>query len=103
MIVSLYQYMALAGIMFAIGLYGVLSRRSAIVMLMSLEFMANAVNVNLVALSRYLTPELMTGQIFAIFVMVVSAAEIGLGLAIVLAAYRRLGTIDVDKITLMRW
>ena len=63
--------------------------------LMSLELMANAVNINLVALSRFVTPESMTGQFFAVFVMVVAAAEIGLGLALVLALYRRTRTIEV--------
>lgn len=101
--VNLYSYLALAAIVFSIGLYGVLSRRSAVVMLMSCELMASAVNINLIALSRYLSPDKLTGQLFAAFVMVVSAAEIGLGLAIVLAIYRKVATVDVDKVTLMRW
>lgn len=101
--VNLYSYLMLSVIVFAIGLFGVLGRRNTIVMLMSLELMATAVNINLVALSRYLTPEQYTGQLFAAFVMVVSAAEVGLGLAIVLAVYRRLHTVDPDKVNLMKW
>jgi NADH:ubiquinone oxidoreductase subunit K len=100
--VNLYSYLLLAAIVFAIGLFGVLSRRSLIVILMSLELMAAAVTINLVALARYLTPGALVGQIFAIFVMVVSAAEIGLGLAIALAVYRKVDTTDVDSVDRMR-
>jgi NADH:ubiquinone oxidoreductase subunit K len=82
--------------MFVMGLYGALSKRSAVMILMSLELMANAVNVNLVAMSRFITPKLMTGQFFAVFMMVVAAAEIGLGLALVLALYRQTKTIEVE-------
>jgi NADH-quinone oxidoreductase subunit K len=91
-------FMGLAAILFAIGLFGALSKRSAIMVMMSLELMANAVNINLIALSRFVTPEEMTGQFFAIFVMVVAAAEIGLGLALVLALYRRTRTIEVTRL-----
>ena len=82
--------------MFVMGLYGALSKRSAAMILMSLELMANAINVNLVAMSRFITPKLMTGQFFAVFMMVVAAAEIGLGLALVLALYRQTKTIEVE-------
>ncbi|MDO8950865.1 MAG: NADH-quinone oxidoreductase subunit NuoK [Actinomycetota bacterium] len=88
--------MALAAVLFSLGLYGALSRKSAVMVLMSLELMANAVNINLVALSRFTAPAEMTGQIFAVFSMVVSAAEIGLGLALVLALYRRSQTVELD-------
>jgi NADH:ubiquinone oxidoreductase subunit K len=100
--VNLYSYLMLAAVLFAIGMYGVLSRRSLIVILMSLELMANAVSINLVAISRYLQPAALTGQVFAIFIMVVSAAEVGLGLAIALAIYRKVETTDVDKADRMR-
>jgi NADH-quinone oxidoreductase subunit K len=90
--------MALAALLFAIGLFGALSKRSAVMVLMSLELMTNAVNLNLVALSRFVTPESMAGQFTAAFVMVVAAAEIGLGLALVLAVYRTHRTVELDHI-----
>lgn len=89
-------FMALAAVMFSLGLYGAVSKRSAVMVLMSLEIMAVAVNLNMVALSRWVTPEQMTGQFFSIFTMVVSAAEIGLGLALVLAIYRRSRSIELS-------
>ncbi|KAF0208915.1 MAG: NADH-quinone oxidoreductase subunit [Actinobacteria bacterium] len=94
--VGVVSFMALAAVLFSLGLYGALSRKSAVMVLMSLELMANAVNINLVALSRFTAPAEMTGQIFAVFSMVVSAAEIGLGLALVLALYRRSQTVELD-------
>jgi len=89
--------------MFSIGLYGVLAKRNAVIILMCIELMLNAVNITLVAFSRYVVPALLTGQIFAIFVIVVAAAEIAVGLAIILAIYRRLEDIDVTKINLLKW
>ena len=96
MTVGLPHVLALAAVLFAIGLYGALSRRNAVHVLMSLELMANAVNLNLVGLSRFLTPATLDGQIFVVFSMVVSAAEIGLGLALVLAIYRRKRSVELD-------
>lgn len=96
MTVGLVHFLALAAVLFGIGTYGVLSRKSAIIVLMSLELMANAVNINLVAFSRFVTPEAMAGQFFSVFSMVVSAAEIGLGLALVLAIYRRKRSVELD-------
>lgn len=90
------HFMALSAVLFSLGLYGVLTRKSTIMALMCLELMANAVNINLVALSHYVTPGDMTGQFFAVFSMVVSAAEIGLGLALVLAIYRYRRTVELD-------
>lgn len=90
------HFVALSAVLFSLGLYGVLSRKSTIMALMCLELMANAVNINLVALSHFITPEKMTGQFFAVFSMVVSAAEIGLGLALVLAIYRHRRTVELD-------
>ena len=91
-------FMALAALLFAIGLFGALSKKSAVMVLMSLELMTNAVNLNLVAVSRFVTPESMTGQFAAAFIMVVAAAEIGLGLALVLALYRVRRTVELDHI-----
>lgn len=87
--VGLEAFLLLAAILFAIGLFGALTRKSTIQVLMSLEVMSVAVNINLIALSRFVTPTTMDGQFFALFAMVVSAAEIGLGLALVLALYRK--------------
>ncbi len=89
-------FVLLSAILFSLGLYGALSKRSAVMLLMSLELMANAVNINFVALSRFVTPSLMTGQFFAVFLMVIAAAEIGLGLALVLALYRHTKTIEIQ-------
>ena len=102
MTVGLEAFLALAAILFSLGLFGALSKKSAVMVLMSLELMANAVNINLVALSRFVTPASMTGQFFAVFVMVVAAAEIGLGLALVLALYRQTRTIEVDAADRLR-
>ena len=97
MTVGLSAFLMLAAVLFALGLFGALSKKSAVMVLMSLELMANAVNLNLIALSRFLTPERMAGQFLAVFSMVVSAAEIGLGLALVLALYRTTRTAEVGS------
>lgn len=96
--IGLAHLLTLAALLFSIGLYGALSRKNAVHVLMSLELMANAVNINLVALSRFVTPATMDGQFFAVFSMVVSAAEIGLGLALVLAIYRRSRSVELDAV-----
>jgi len=103
MTVGLEHYLILAAVLFAIGLYGMLTKRNAVIVLMCLELMLNAVNITMVAFSRYIVPELLTGQVFAIFIMVVAAAEVAVGLAIILAIYRGLTEIDVTKINLMKW
>jgi NADH:ubiquinone oxidoreductase subunit K len=91
-------FMALAAVLFAVGLFGALSKKSAVMVLMCLELMTNAVNLNLVAVSRFVTPVSMAGQFTAAFIMVVAAAEIGLGLALVLALYKARKTIELDRI-----
>lgn len=101
--VTLNHYLVVSAVLFCIGLYGALRRRNAIQVLMSIELMLNAVNINLIAFSGFVTGVLLRGQIFAIFLMIISAAEIGVGLAIVLSIYRDRGTIEVDKINLMKW
>jgi NADH:ubiquinone oxidoreductase subunit K len=100
---GLEHYLILSAILFSIGLYGVLSKRNAIIILMCIELMLNAVNITLVAFSRYVVPALLTGQVFAIFVIVVAATEAAVGLAIILAIYRGLEDIDVTKINLLKW
>ena len=87
--------------LFGIGVYGVLARRNAVLVLMSIELMLNAVNVNLVAFSAF--REAIAGQVFALFVITVAAAEVGIGLAIVILIFRNRETINVDEINLLKW
>ena len=102
MSVGLEHYLILSAVLFSIGLYGVLAKRNAVVILMCIEIMLNAVNITLVAFSRYVVPVILTGQIFAIFVIVVAAAEAAVGIAIIIAIYRNRESIDVDKFDLMK-
>ncbi|MEU4212872.1 NADH-quinone oxidoreductase subunit NuoK [Streptomyces sp. NPDC026206] len=88
----------LAALLFCVGLYGVLARRNAILVLMSVELMLNAVNLNLVAFDVWLRDELHAGQALTLFTITIAAAEIGIGLAIVLLVYRNRGTADVDRL-----
>ena len=99
------HYLILSAILFSIGMYGALSKRNAVVILMCIEIMLNAVNIALLAFSRYIAPEviLLTGQVFVIFIMVVAAAEAAVGLAIIVAIYRGRRTIDASQIDLMKW
>jgi NAD(P)H-quinone oxidoreductase subunit 4L len=101
--VGLEHYLILSAVLFSIGLFGVLSKRNAVVIMMCLEIMLNAVNIALVAFSRFVTPTLLTGQVFAIFIIVVAAAEAAVGLAIIMTIYRRHETIEVTRIDLMKW
>jgi NADH:ubiquinone oxidoreductase subunit K len=100
--VGLEHYLVLSAMLFAIGLYGALSRRSAVVMMMCIEIMLNAVNIAMVAFSRFITPALLTGQVFAIFIMVVAAAETAVGLAIIISIYRQRETIETEDIDSMK-
>ncbi len=103
MSIGLEHYLMLSAILFSIGLYGALTKRNAIVILMCIEIMLNAVNIAMVAFSRYITPLLLTGQVFAIFIMVVAAAEAAVGLAIIIAIYRSRESIESTDINLMKW
>ncbi len=103
MMIGLQHYLILSAILFCIGLYGVFAKRNAVIILMCVELMLNAVNITLVAFSRYVVPAMLTGQVFAIFVIVVAAAEVAVGLAIIFAIYRGLEDIDVSKIDLLKW
>lgn len=103
MTLGLEHYLVLSAILFCIGLYGALTKRNAVIILMCIELMLNAVNITMVAFSSYVVPLLLTGQVFAIFVMVVAAAEVAVGLAIILAIYRGLTNIDASNINLMKW
>ncbi len=103
MIVPLEYYLGLAAILFSIGVYGVLARKNAVLILISIELMLNAVNINLIAFSAHFSPKALAGQIFAIFTIAVGAAEIGVGLAIILTLYRLRETVDIDKIDVLKW
>ncbi|MGI8424019.1 MAG: NADH-quinone oxidoreductase subunit NuoK [Chloroflexota bacterium] len=92
-----------SAILFCIGMYGVMARRNGVLVLMAIELMLNAVAVNLVAFSNRIDPQGGSGIIFAIFVITIAAAELGLGLAIVLRVYRMRGSVNVDEADLMRW
>jgi NADH:ubiquinone oxidoreductase subunit K len=93
----------LSAALFCIGVFGVLTRRNAIGILMGIELMLNASNINLVAFARFLHPAILTGQVFTVFVITVAAAEVAVGLAIVIAAYRNMHLVNVDEIDVMRW
>jgi len=100
-------WLIFSSLLFAIGAYGVMTRRNAIVVLMCIEIMLNAANINLVVFSSYHTVLHGTadasGQAFALFSIAIAAAEVAVGLAIILSVYRRYQTIDVDKINILRW
>ena len=101
--VPMENYLVLSGILFSLGVYGVLARRNAVLVLMSVELMLNAVSLNFVAFSAYLDPDRATGIIFAVFVIAVAAAEVGLALAIVIRLFRNRATANVDEAASMRW
>jgi NADH-quinone oxidoreductase subunit K len=92
----------LASLLFSIGIYGVLARRNAILVLMSVELMLNAVNLNFVAFDVYLRDVLLSGQVFTLFLITVAAAEIGLGLAIVLLVFRNRESSQLDELVELR-
>ena len=101
--VPLAVYLVLSAVVFALGLYAVVTRRNGVAILMGIELMLNAANINLVAFNKYAAPGAVQGQIFALIVITLAACEAAVGLALVLAAYRSLETIHVDEINLMRW
>ncbi len=102
MSVGLEHYLVLSAVLFSLGLYGALTKRNAIVVMMCIEIMLNAVNITMVAFSRYITPTLLTGQVFAIFIMVVAAAEAAVGLAIIFSIYRHRESIETTDIDSMK-
>ena len=101
--IGLEHYLILSAILFGVGFFGVFSRRNAVVILMSIELMLNAVNISLAAFSAYIVPTVLTGEVFAIFIMVIAAAEVAVGLGIILAIYRGLADIDTNNINLLKW
>jgi len=96
------SYLTMAAILFCIGLYGALSKRNAVIVLMSVELMLNAVNLNLVAFSKYGVLPSLTGQIFSLFTISVAAAEVAVGVAILIALFRARGVVNVDEFNAMR-
>ncbi|MDQ3915887.1 MAG: NADH-quinone oxidoreductase subunit NuoK [Actinomycetota bacterium] len=96
-------FLVLSALLFSIGIYGVLARQNAVLVLLSIELMLNAVNINLVAFSSMLHDAGVPGQVFALFVIAVAAAEVGIGLAIVILMFRNRQTVDVDEMSLMKW
>lgn len=94
------QFLILAAVLFCIGVYGVIARKNGVLVLMSVELILNAVNINLVAFSAMTGA--VAGQVFALFVIAVAAAEVGVGLAIILAIFRTHRTVDLDQVDLMK-
>ncbi len=101
--IPLHWYLLVAAGLFALGTYGVLARRNAVAILMSIELMLNAVNLNLVAFWRYIAPQSVTGQAFAVFVFAVAAAEAAVGLALIISIYRNRETVIAEEINLLKW
>ena len=99
--IGLNHYLILSAALFGIGVIGVLSRRNAIIIFMSVELMLNAVNLTMVAFSRFL--DSITGQVFVFFIMTVAAAEVAVGLSIIISMYRNRKTVNVDDMNIMKW
>nr|WP_287128907.1 NADH-quinone oxidoreductase subunit NuoK [Candidatus Cyanaurora vandensis] len=96
-------FLAVGAALFCIGIYGLVTSRNAVRVLMSIELLLNAVNLNFLAFSSYVDPVNIRGQLFTIFIIAVAAAEAAIGLAIVLAIYRNRNTIDMENFNLLRW
>jgi len=101
--IPLESFLFVSAIIFSLGVYGVLARRNAVQILMSVELMLNAVAVNFVAFAVYTDPQLFRGLIFAVFVIIVAAAEVGLALGIILRVFRNQGTANVDEVASLKW
>ena len=100
---SLQTYLLVAAMLFCIGVWGLINSRNAVRVLMSIELMLNAVNINLMAFSSFVDGDLIRGQVFAVFVITVAAAEAAVGLAILLSLYRNRVTVDMEQFNLLRW
>jgi len=96
------QFILVGAAMFSMGLYGVITRRNAVLVLASVELMLAAVNINMVAFDRYLADQLHSGQIFSLFIIALAAAEVGIGIAIILMIYRTRQSANVDELDLMK-
>ncbi len=101
--IGLTHFLIVAALLFVIGLYGILTKRNLVAILMSVELMLNAVNINLIAFSRFITPDVLTGQIFSLFTIAVAASEVAVGLALVFRIYHDRSTILADRLNRLRW
>jgi NADH-quinone oxidoreductase subunit K len=101
--IPLSWYVLFSAALFCIGLYGALARRNALAILMAIELMLNAVNINLVAFWRYITPDIIAGQAFALIVFAVAASEAAVGLALIISIYRRRNTVAAEEIDMLKW
>ena len=102
-LVPLQAYLLLAAMLFCIGVWGLINSRNAVRVLMRIELMLNAVNINLRGFSSYIDGDLIRGQVVAVFVLTVAAAEAAVGLAILLSLYRNRVTVDMERFNLLRW
>ncbi|MFQ3617681.1 MAG: NADH-quinone oxidoreductase subunit NuoK [Cyanobacteriota bacterium] len=100
---QLQYFLLLAAALFCIGIYGLVTSRNAIRVLMSIELLLNSVNLNLMAFSNFLDPSAVKGQVFTVFVIAIAAAEAAVGLAIVLSIYRNRDTVDMEQFNLLKW
>ena len=101
--ISLEYYLLVASVLLCIGVWGLINSRNAVRVLMSIELMLNAVNINLMAFSSYIDGDLIRGQVFTVFVITVAAAEAAVGLAILLSLYRNRTTVDMESFNLLKW
>jgi NADH:ubiquinone oxidoreductase subunit K len=101
--VGLTHFLVVSSLLFCLGLYAMLTRRNVVAILMGIELMLNAANINLIAFNKYVAPAALNGQVFALVVITLAACEAGVGLALVMSAYRNLETIHVDEINVMKW
>ena len=101
--IPLSWFLILAAALFCVGLFGVLTRKNAVAILMGVELMLNAVNINLLAFWRYRTPEDIAGQVFVVVIFAVSAAEVAVGLALIISVYRRRKTVVANNLNLLKW
>lgn len=101
--IGLSHYLFVGVVLFGLGLFGLLTKRNLIAVLMSIELMLNSVNLNLVAFSRYTASDAVAGQVFSLFIIAVAAAEVAVGLAMAYAIYRGRGTLSVDEINWLKW
>lgn len=101
--IGLNHYLLLAAVLFGIGVYGVFAKRNAIAILMSIELMLNAVNINFVAVNKFIQPDNTIGQLFAVFILVVAAAEVSVGLALIISIYRHRKSVNLNDFNLLKW
>ncbi len=101
--ITLNHYLILAALLFSIGVYGLITRQNTFRVLMSIEVILNAININFVAFAHYIDPLMVKGQVFSLFVMAIAAAEAGIGLALLLLIYRNRVNIRMDSFEAMKW